>query len=177
MRLLIKIIFIIIFFILFISCENKENNSKNKLKADLKSVNTNTIILNGVKFSNTKDGKVIWELIADNAKIDKNKNLADLEGVFIKFNKKDINAKSEKGKYYLKSKNGELYNNVTIYGKLWKIKSNRAFLDNENKKIILNSKFKFFGNNLFLQGSKLVMLTEKKKFIISGRVKSIWSKK
>ncbi len=177
MKLKIKLFFFVIILLISFSCSKKEEKDKNKLKADLKSVTTNTIILNGVKFTNSKNGKVVWELIADKAKIDKNKNIAELTEVYIKFYKKSIEAKSAKGLYYLKSKNGELIDNVTIYSKLWKIKSNEAFLDNRNRMIILNSKFKFFGKGFYVNGSRLKLLIDEKRFLINGRVKSMWSKK
>ena len=88
MKLKIKLFFFVIILLISFSCSKKEEKDKNKLKADLKSVTTNTIILNGVKFTNSKNGNVVWELIADKAKIDKNKNIAELPKVYIKFYKK-----------------------------------------------------------------------------------------
>ncbi len=177
MKLKLKVIFFLLIFFLIVGCEKKEEKTKSKLKADLKSVTTNTIILKGVKFSNTQNGKIVWEIKATKAKIDKNKNIAYLDNVSIKFNKRNLKAKSKKGKYFLKTKNGELLDNVTIYSDSWLIKTNEAFLDNKDKKIILNSKFKFSGNGFYLYGSKLELLINSKKFLISGRVKTIWSKK
>ena len=171
----ICLIFIILI-LLFYGCENKKKKSKYGLKTESVSVAKDTLILKGVNFYNNKSGKLSWELNAKIARINKNKGIANLKNVLIKFKKENIKITSNQGIYYLKTKDGVVYDNVTVTSEAWKISTDKILIKNKKKLIEITAPFVLKGKNFYLKGRSIKIFLNEKIFFIRGRVESLWKK-
>ncbi len=169
------IFFTVFLLLFFFACGKKDSKKpKYKLKTESVSLEKNTLILKGVNFYNTKSGSLSWKLNSKIARIKKKKRIANLKGVIINFKKEKLTIKSNLGTYNLKTKDGTVYDNVTVNSDIGTIKTKKIFFKNSKKLIDIKTPFTFKGKNFLLTGNSMKFYIDKNKILIKGKVKTLW---
>ncbi len=168
--ILFKLIILISILLLFQACakEKKRKTSDNKTQKKISS----QILIKKFTFQDTSNGKINWTLNSEEAIIDNNKKIINLKKVNIKYKDKYI-ITAEKGRYYMKKKIAELYNNVKMANDdTYFLTENLTFNSKQNK-IETNNKIEILNPKFNLTANSLEGFLEKKRFILKGKVKSV----
>ncbi len=174
MKFLKDILFKLILFIIIISCfqacekEKKREILDNKTQKKISS----QILIKKFTFKDTTNGKINWILNSEEAIIDNSKKIINLKKINIKYKDKYI-ITAEKGKYFMKKKIAELYNNVKVLNDdTYFLTENLTFNSKQNK-IETNNKIKILNPKFNLTANSLEGFLEKKRFILKGKIKSV----